>query len=693
RSYDEADSEKLADNFAPLVSALLCSRGYADEERAKEFLRDDLSLLADPFLMADMDKAVARINEALQKKEKIAVFGDYDVDGITASCVLSHWLRAKGAVCEAYIPERLTEGYGVSDDALRAIAAGGATLVVSVDCGITAFEQVNLAKSLGLDIVITDHHECPDVLPNALAVVDPRRKDCPYPFKGLAGVGVAFKLLCALEGEGSSEHLINTYGDLVAIGTIADIMPVTGENRAIIRRGIEIIRRGTRCGLRKLMEEAGLPYREITGADLSFMLVPKLNAAGRMGQVRVAYDIIMCEDEVVAAEFASRLCVLNNERREIENRVFTEICERLTHGNPDRKITDPIVVAAGHWHHGVSGIVASRLADRFGVPSIVICWEDGVGRGSCRSFGNFSIFEALDVLKDELLSYGGHFHAAGLSILHDKLPSFITRLRDYYRARRDTERGAILPVDFAVTDLKLLSLDNVERLADLAPWGTDNPPPILALNGVKIESVTPIGGDRHLKCKILKDRDAFECVFFGVSAKDFAFRQGNYADVAFEPIVNEFRGVRSVQLIMRDARRQVAQRRPARAFNNTTSSPDSSPGRDALNLCRRFLNGSELKPTEKFLLRPERADLALLWKLLEAETDNQSQPASGKIDRLTRASGIGNPGKTYIGLKVFEELGLIALNEAGGTLGITLQYHKGEGKVDLSVSEILNRLQ
>ncbi|MDR2606074.1 MAG: single-stranded-DNA-specific exonuclease RecJ [Oscillospiraceae bacterium] len=683
----------LTEEFTPLVAALLSSRGFDDREKAKEFLRDDLELLADPFLMKDMDKAVTRIKQALQMKEKIAVFGDYDVDGITATCLLTSYLQSKGASCEPYIPERLTEGYGLSDEALRSITMSGTTLVVTVDCGVTGAEQSKLAKSLGLDLVITDHHECPDVLPDAIAVVDPRRKDCPYPFKGLAGVGVAFKLLCALEGEGSSAKMLEEYGDLVAIGTIADIMPVVGENRAIIRHGIRSLRLGRRCGLRKLMEEAGLPFREVSGADLSFMLVPKLNAAGRMGQVHVSYDLIMTESDTEAAELAVKLCKLNGERREIENHIFTEICERLTHGNPERKITDPIVVAAGHWHHGVSGIVASRLAGRFGVPAIVICWENGVGRGSCRSFGNFSIFDALDVLKEDLISYGGHFHAAGLTIKHANLANFIPKLKQYYRESREQIGEPELAVDFAVDDLSLLSLENVESLMDLMPWGTENPPPVLALMSGKLDSVTSIGGDRHLKCKVTKGRETLECIYFGVSTKDFSLKPGSYVDLAFEPIVNEFRGVRSVQLILRDARRQVGYTRASSANTTSRTAPAaaaSAQTRDALTLCRRFFSGSELMPTEKFLLRPDRSDFAAVWRLLQTGISDYPPQAASRVERITRASGVGNPGKVYICLKVFEETGLITLDENNGLLEVTPVQRKD--KADLNSSEILKRL-
>jgi single-stranded-DNA-specific exonuclease len=761
--YDAGDYEKIKGDYPPLLSALLCAREIIDLEQAKDFLRDDLDLLGDPFLMRDMDKAVTRILQALQMRERIAVFGDYDVDGITATSLVTHYLRGKGAVCEAYIPDRLTEGYGISEDALKNIASSGSTLVITVDCGVTAVEQCYTAKQLGLEIVITDHHECPEKLPEVIAVVDPRRKDCEYPFKGLAGVGVAFKLLCALEktisGEDKTTEMLERYGDLTAIGTIADIMPVTGENRTIIRKGIEILRKGNRCGLRKLMDEIGLKFSNISGSDLSFMLVPKLNAAGRMGQVGVALDMVMTESDSDAEHLARRLCELTHDRRDVDSRIFTEICERLTHGDPNHKMTDPIVVAAGHWHHGVSGIVASRLADKFGVPSIVICWEDGIGRGSGRSFGNFSIFDALLALKDELTSYGGHFHAAGLTIKHGNLPNFINGLRKYYRDRKDEIGLAELPVDFTVDDMSLLSMDNVNSLADLSPWGPGNAPPILALTDARLETITPIGGDRHLKLKINKDGQTLECVWFGVSSKEFGFKPENLIDIAFEPIVNEFRGMFTVQLVVRDIHHATppppppepiepppppatltptpvtfqpppksallesallnepplepieppqppmfaATPPPPAAFAATLTEvpagqerPAKPPGysrkNDALALCRKFLDGAELSPIEKILLKPSRADLVAVWTLIKSSGKDVPSELTAKVDRLTRVARIGNPSKTYLSLKVFEQAGLIRLDESDGKLGITLLERTSKDKADLEATGIMSRL-
>ncbi|MDR2360506.1 MAG: single-stranded-DNA-specific exonuclease RecJ [Oscillospiraceae bacterium] len=680
---DSTVVETLSKSYSRLMSALLCVRNITDIGQAHEFLRDDTALFSDPNLLADIDKATARIKLAIQNKERVAVFGDYDVDGITSTCVMTSYLISKGVPADAYIPDRLTEGYGLSEEAIITIAESGITLLISVDCGVTGAKETKIAKELGLDVVITDHHECPDTLPDASAVVDPCRADCAYPFKGLAGVGVAFAVLRALEGTDKTEELIEEYGDLVAIGTIADIMPVIGENRAIIRRGVQSLRRGTRCGLRCLMSDCGIVHNKITGADLSFMLVPKLNAAGRMGKVRVAYDMIMCSDEKSASELSKTLCALNNDRRSVENKIFTEIRDSLLGGDVTAKVSEPIVAYSEIWHNGVSGIVASRLADTFGVPAVVICIENGVGRGSCRSFGNFSIFDALDSMKEELTTFGGHFHAAGLTIPQENIVSFSRRLKEYYKSKRKGSGKAQLMIDFKVSDNSMLSLDNVESLEDLAPWGPGNPPPILAITGAEILTIISIGGDRHLKLKIRKNGQIFESVCFGVSTKEFEFNEHDIIDIAFEPIVNEFRGSRSVQLIMRDVHRSApAKPRTKRGSDNA----------DLQHLCKRFFNGAEFSKAERSLLRPDRRDLVAVWKTICGKRLANPLAIADQMETLAKAAELSNSAKAYICVKAFEELGLAKISRDGLSVTITPKHRNGNSKVNLADSDILRRL-
>ncbi|MDR0935785.1 MAG: single-stranded-DNA-specific exonuclease RecJ [Oscillospiraceae bacterium] len=712
-SYNAKEAELLQAETGStrLAVALLNSRGFHTGAEATEFLRDDTGLLSDPMLLPDMDKALARIRLAKERGERVVVFGDYDVDGITATALLVSYLKSIDIAAEYYIPERLTEGYGISDESLHSIhKAGVQTLIVTVDCGVTAVEQAKLAAELGMEIVITDHHECPDVLPDVCAVVDPYRKDSEYPFTGLAGVGVAFKLVCALEGSERTEDMLELYGDLVAIGTIADIMPVTGENRAIVRRGIEVLRKGRRIGLLKLMEEANVPFREISGADLSFMLVPKLNAAGRMGQVHIAYDLITAEGVEEAHALATKLCALNNERREVENTIFTEICATLT--NP----AAPIVAASATWHHGVSGIVASRLADTYGVPAVVICIDGDEGRGSCRSFGNFSIFDALSAInaeKELLTTFGGHFHAAGLTLPTANIEEFTQKLSEAYLKARASAPGPMLKIDFAVENASLIQLDDVESLEKLAPWGPGNPPPILAITNAKIEQIFPIGGDRHIKLKLWKGGGIFDCVYFGMTPQNFAYSRGSYLDIAFEPVVNEFRGARSVQLIIRDARRTGAKAAPVAAPAVPAASVAPADGAaveisqgaelpqprkptpyrpsEPLALITSFLGGAPLKPAERFLLRPSRDDFKAVWKLVTGNMHKIPTARQERVDRITKLAGLSNPAKTYTALKVFEQCQLLTLDENDGKLIINITPREGP-KADLEACEIMKRL-
>jgi single-stranded-DNA-specific exonuclease len=713
-SYSAKETELLQaeTGITRLAAALLNSRDFHTGAEAAEFLRDDIGLLSDPMLLPDIDKAIARIRLAKERGERVVVFGDYDVDGITATALLVSYLKSIDIAAEYYIPERLTEGYGISDDSLHSIyKADIQTLIVTVDCGVTAAEQAKLAATLGMDIVITDHHECPEILPEVCAVVDPFRKDSEYPFMGLAGVGVAFKLICALEGVEHTEEMLAQYGDLVAIGTIADIMPLIGENRAIVRRGIEVLRKGQRIGLLKLMEAANVPFREISGADLSFTLVPKLNAAGRMGQVHVAYDLITADSIEAAHELAMKLCALNSERREVENTIFTEICATLN--NP----TAPIVAASATWHHGVSGIIASRLADTYGVPAVVICIDGEEGRGSCRSFGNFSIFDALagiNAEKELLTTFGGHFHAAGLTLPTANIEEFTQKLAETYQLARASS-PPVLKLDFAVENASMISLDEVESLEKLAPWGPGNAPPILAITNAKIEQIFPIGGDRHIKLKLWKGGGIFDCVYFGMTPQNFAFTRGSYLDVAFEPVVNEFRGARSVQLIIRDARRTGAKAVPAAppvpaavpvppaaantAVSETPQNPDVPQPRKPLHyhaseplaLIISFLGGAPLKPAERFLLLPSRDDFKAVWKLVTGNMHKIPTGRQERVDRITKLAGLSNPAKTYTALKVFEQCELLNLDENDGKLIINITPREGP-KADLEACEIMKRL-
>ena len=652
--------------YSPLTARLFASRDMTDPETVRDFLRDGLDILPDPFLMKDMDKAVARLRLAIERGERTAVYGDYDVDGLSATCLMTDYLRSKGLFCLPYIPERLTENYGVNEKALRCFKEQGVSLIITVDCGVTACRQAELAAELGMEMLVTDHHECGPELPCAVAVVDPHRRDCPYPFKGLAGVGVAFKLLCAMEGPEKLERLVEEYGDLAALGTIADIMPMLGENRTIVRRGIEALHRRGRVGLRALLRETCLDPAKLNSVNISFVLVPKLNAAGRMGCVNTAFDLLMSEKPEEADGLARQLCQLNTERRAVENEVYEDALRMI-----DGPVDGPIILASDRWHQGVSGIVASRLADKFGVPAVVISVADGSGRGSCRSAFGFNLFEALEDSAELLDSYGGHELAAGLNIDVAKLPAFRERMREFYKKKRGEEHKLILPVDYELEYLGLLTIENVESLSENEPWGAGNPPPTICLRGVVVDSVTPIGGDRHLKMRVARDRKTADCVFFSKTVRELGLRPGNRADVAFEVSVNEFRGTRSVQLLLKDAR------------------PSKVPDDASTALCLRFFAGEVLSAAERRSLKPERSALAAVWRTISAGHGGLAGNGREIVTDIAERTG-NSCGKVIVCLRVFEELGICEINLCGDNISI---YPDAAGKkVELSDSRILRSL-
>jgi single-stranded-DNA-specific exonuclease len=550
--YDRAAAVTISrSGINPLVSVFLASRGMTTVEAADNFLRDNLNFINDPFLLKDMEAAVKRIHQAIKNGERVAVYGDYDVDGMTASCLLASFFREKGVDYEIYIPGRMEEGYGVNKSALDALASRGVSLIVTVDCGITAKCEAFYAKELGIDLIITDHHECNDALPSAIAVIDPKRKDCPYPNKSLAGVGVAFKLVCALEKHVDIETLLVKYGDFVAIGTIADVMPVIGENRLLIRRGLAALNMKSRPGLRRLMREACIERRDINTATIGFALAPRLNAAGRMGQTSLTIDLLLTESEEEAERLTTQLCNLNTERRQLESGIFEQAYAALLSAPP----RGPVVMASRGWYQGVMGIVAARIAELFLFPAIMISIDsDGIGRGSCRSIGNFRMYSALERCGDLLENFGGHEMAAGLTIAEANIDELRRRIFDYYHETVKIPSVPTLQMDFEVVKPDLLSLENVTALERTEPFGNGHLPPFLCIKAAVLNAVIPVASGKHTKLRIVKSGKSFDCICFGRTVMNLGVAEGQLIDVAFEPVVNEYRGWRNVQLHVIDIR-------------------------------------------------------------------------------------------------------------------------------------------
>ena len=564
-----------------LVSSVLAARGVQTSEQAAEALEREASLTCSPFLMKDMDKAVSRISKALESGEKIAVFGDYDVDGITSTCLLTDYLRSRGADVTMHIPRRIEEGYGLGCDAIRALSESGVTLIVTVDCGITGVDETAYAATLGVDLVITDHHECKEQLPAAVAVVDPHRPDCPYPFKHLAGVGVALKLVLAL-GEGREAPLFARYCTLAAIGTIADVMRMEGENRTIVQCGLEGIDRSDFIGLHALLREAGLTSRPISSIQIGFVLAPRINAAGRMGRAELAAELLLTDDPARAEKLARELCELNRERQSVEQDIFRRAIEQMEDLPESER--SALVLSSEDWHQGVVGIVASRLSEKFSCPSFMIHLSGGSGKGSCRSYGGFNLFNALEACSDLLVSFGGHELAAGFTIEEKNIPAFRTRMNQYVRAHTGEHAPvSLLDVDVDLQHPSLITLEEVEALSLLEPYGAGNNRPVFCLRGATLESVQGVGQNRHLKLKFQKSRVNFDGIFFSVTADECGVCAGMRVDAAFYLQVNEFRSQRSIQLQLIDLR---------------PSLDPSGRENEALSLCRTVLDLSLIHISE-----------------------------------------------------------------------------------------------
>ncbi|MBO5496338.1 MAG: single-stranded-DNA-specific exonuclease RecJ [Oscillospiraceae bacterium] len=623
----------LESGLSPLLCQVLALRGIDTPEKARAMLYGGAECVYDPLLILGMSEARERVLHALKARETVAVYGDYDVDGITATSLVTDWLRSRGLTCYPYIPDRNEEGYGLNCSALDALREKGVTLV------------------------ITDHHECrPDALPQVAALVDCKRGGDDYPNKNLAGVGVALKLVCACDGD--TEEMLRRYADLVAIGTVADVMPLTDENRYLVRRGLQQIVADPRPGIAAMLKESGIELSRLTASTVGFSLAPRLNAAGRLGRAGIALDLIMSRDPDEAAALARELCELNRQRQAIENDIWKEANAMMAGSTPD----GPIVLASDSWHQGVIGIAASRLAEQYSLPAIIVCMNGDVGKGSCRSYGGFNLFEALSACSDELIGFGGHALAAGLNVRRDKLDDFRAALRAYYLKNRP----AALPevqCDLLITDPGLLSLQNVQSLDLLEPYGNANPKPVMCVSGVKLESISEVGGGRHCRMRIRLGSSHFECIFFSHSAADAGVREGEWIDMAFTPQINEYRGSVSVQLVASAVRRH-----------------------DPAALCAAILSGNEDTAWAASVYCPERADFVRVWRAMSP--DFRCGETVQEI--LCQCPAGMEPEKYCLCLMVLREAGLLAGRDGGI---FSARCSSISGKADLEATRLIRSLR
>lgn len=563
RNHQAEHARSLSEKYRlhSIVASVLANRGYGSEhETLLSFMKPQLSTLHDPFLMADMQIGVERMIKAIRSGELVAVFGDYDADGMTSTAVMMRGLRHAGANCTFYVPHRVDEGYGMSLAALDGLAARGVKLIITVDNGISGLDQVRRAIELGMDVIVTDHHQPGEQLPAALAVINPSRRDCPYPCKHLTGVGVAFKFIHALLKSlafpaEDSVPFLRSLLDLVAIGTIADHAPLEGENRVLVSHGLQRIADSTNVGVIALRNFLKVTP-PISATHIGFQIAPRLNAAGRTSHAEIGVNLLITDDPDEATTIVKELESCNRHRKITEGTILTECMDFVTKNiNLD---TEPIVVVDGHgWHMGVIGIVASRIMDQVGKPVVVLTHKADCVKGSARSFGAFNLFEALTACHSHLLAYGGHPHAAGMTLRSDKVPDFRKAINEFAMQGEGLDQMAPPLLIDAEVDCRLLDLEMMEHLRYMEPFGHSNPHPILATRGVRLHAQPRVVGEKHLKMQFSHNGTIVEGIGFNLAPLAWELNQavGASMDVAFSPTVNRYFAEPRVEMEVKDVRR------------------------------------------------------------------------------------------------------------------------------------------
>lgn len=671
RPLDKERAAAFAQTYGvPFFLAMLMNiRGLDDAAHLREFLGEG-EPLSDPFLLKDMDKAAARITRAVDNMEKIAVYGDYDADGVTSTAMLYSYLETRGADVIFYIPQREGEGYGMNMGAVEYLKKQGVSLIVTVDNGISSVQEVARANELGIDVVVTDHHRPQEILPDAVAVVDAYRPDDTSPYKHFSGVGIAFKLLMALEdGAGDVEDLLEAYSDLAAIGTIGDIVPLTGENRTLIRAGLERLSQSDRPGVQALLENAGIAGKALTSTNVAFTLVPRINATGRMGAPERAVRLLISGYEEEAEVLSEEICADNEERRRVEE----EIAE-AAFADIEAKgyMKDRVVVVDGeNWHHGVIGIVASRVTERCGKPCMIISRGETEAKGSGRSIEGFSMFEAICACGDLLIKFGGHPMAAGITLKPENIEAFRKRINQYA-----AEHFPQMPTQTVTLDCKLnpaaLSVSMAQSLTQLEPFGNGNPQPVFGLFNMELSNVTPVGGGGHLRLTLEKNGAVITAMRFNTKPEELPYHIGDKIDLAVQLEAREFRGQPSLTVIVRDMK--------FAAFNTEKNIA-------SLASFEKWQRGEVLSAEDKNRLYPDRACLAAIYRALRTVNGKET-------DQIRFVSQFGKDmtlGLFKTALLVFEERGLVHSEIADDTFTATLI--ETSGKTDITRSPVLLALQ
>lgn len=709
---EEAAARRLTTTLSvkPLTARLLCIRGLTDPDRAAEFLSHGGMELHDPFLMADMAPAVARVLAAVRRRETVAVYGDYDVDGVTSLSCLYLYLRELGLEVCRYIPDRLREGYGMSHAGVDALAAQGVSLIITVDTGVTAIQEVAYAATLGIETVVTDHHECLEELPDCVAVVDSHRPDCPYPFKELAGVGVAFKLICACEQARTGRSAEEVYADigprfldLVAIGTVADVVPLRDENRLIVAGGLELLDHADiRPGIAALLEAASgkgvrsaasdgrRPHRRVTATVIGYTIAPRLNAAGRISNAMEAVELLLSEDMADAEARAEALCRINVKRQEEENRIATEAFRRIDAAaeaystEEAEAVPQVLVLADDSWAQGVIGIVSSRITDAYGLPSILISFEgvptDGgqeIGKGSGRSVRGLDLFDALSSCQDLLVRFGGHELAAGLCVRRQDIPALQARLNAYAAAHLTPDMTVLRREADCSVRAEELTMDQARELDLLEPFGAANPAPVLLLEDATIQHITPLSGGKHTRLCLYAEGRLLTALWFGQTTAALPVQAGDRVDVLFQLNINEYQGVESLQLILQDLRRSETERRTRIV------------GRARLE---EILSGAPFSPEEGLL--PDREDVARVYVYLRerARADCRSMSLSELETGLAARGSVMSYVKLHLILRILREMAVCRIEETENDL-FTFEINTNAPRTTVDASPLMCKLR
>ena len=553
---DKEKVEKLKSKYgiSELLATILVNKNITTQKEIQEFLNPTRNDFFDPFLINDMDIAVERIRKAIETQEKVIIYGDYDVDGITSITVLKSFLKDVGLDVDYYIPNRLEEGYGLNKNAIDEIAKNKYTLMITVDCGISAIEEVNYANSLGIEVIVTDHHEPGEELPKALAVIDNKRKDSKYPFRELAGVGVAFKVSQALaQSMNVKEEEYLKYLDIVCVGTISDIVPLISENRVITKLGIKLLKQTRNTGLKAIINSSG--YSQINSTTISFGVAPRINACGRMGKAEQALKLLLSKDIYEVNKLTQELNNYNRERQEIEKEIFESVLNKIEQNNLDKNRT--IVVGGEGWHHGVIGIVSSKITEKYFKPSILLSFEeDGTGKGSGRSIPGFDLHEALMKCENCLEKFGGHSMAVGLTLKKDKFEQFY---EEFEKVAKENKTENIVPIINVDAKIELNEIDKtvVEDLKQLEPFGEANKMPVFALKNIRIDSIRALSEGKHLKLTLRDNNQIINAIGFNIGELANEYKIGDKVDLAGVLEINTFNGIDNLQINIKDIMKSI----------------------------------------------------------------------------------------------------------------------------------------